>query len=123
MILTVDEKMILENSEKIDITNNYHPIVYLLIILLKHNKNENSKCYLMLKNYLENYDIKLTDLENMDDLLESEEINGNTDNESSETENFDYGSIEIDDLNDVINNLNIYFNTHINIYIYIFILI
>ncbi|ORX73454.1 hypothetical protein BCR32DRAFT_249938 [Anaeromyces robustus] len=98
--------MILVDSEELDITNNYHPIVYFLIILLNHNKNKDSKCFGMLKKYLENYDIKLSDIENIDDPLEYKEINS-TDIESSETEDFEYGNIEIDDLNDVINNLNI----------------
>jgi len=66
--------MILVKTKESEITNNYHPIIYLLIILLKQNKDKHTKCYRMLKKYLENYDIKLSDIENINIQLENNEI-------------------------------------------------
>ncbi|ORY00469.1 hypothetical protein LY90DRAFT_678724 [Neocallimastix californiae] len=37
--------MILVKTKESEITNNYHPIIYLLIILLKQNKDKHTKCY------------------------------------------------------------------------------
>ena len=130
----VNKNMILAKAKEQEITNNYHPIIYLLIILLKQNKDKDTKCYHMLKRYLENYDIKLSDIENINIQLENNETehpcnnitsdnnnnvannndhnhvihnDNNNDDESSDSDEYNIEELDIDDLNTVLENLEI----------------
>jgi len=48
-----------QDTQDIDIINKYHPIVYFLVILLKYDSTKSSKCYTLIKKYLEIYNIKI----------------------------------------------------------------
>ena len=48
-------------TQEVDVVNKYHPVVYFLIVLLKYDSTKSTKCYLLLKKYLETYNVKIQD--------------------------------------------------------------
>lgn len=70
--------MITANAQYIqekDVVNKYHPIVYFLIVLLKYDSTKSTKCYLLLKNYLEMYNVKIQDeVDEKNIIIEENEI-------------------------------------------------
>ncbi|KAL6613618.1 hypothetical protein U3516DRAFT_867354 [Neocallimastix sp. 'constans'] len=102
--------MILVKTKESEISNNYHPIIYLLIILLKQNKDKHTKCYYMLRKYLENYDIKLSDIENINIQLE------NSEKEHSNNYNNIYNNNKNNNKNNNNNNNNSNNNNNNNTY-------
>ena len=81
-----------QDTQEIDVINKYHPIVYFLVILLKYDNTKSSKCYLLIKKYLEIYNVKI-----------QEEIN---DNEHSTKEN-EMKTIEINNISNQLNRIKI----------------
>jgi len=52
--------MVSKKEKESDDNSKYHPIVYFLVILLQQDNDKNSNCYKSLKKYLEKYNIKIS---------------------------------------------------------------
>jgi len=64
-----------QNTQKMDVLNKYHPIVYFLVTLLQYDSTKSSKCYLLIKKYLEIYDVRIQEeVNDNDNFIKESEI-------------------------------------------------